>query len=93
MHLLGKRIFALGNIGCGPFRERYASSTSWQYTKTLQLKSSATMGEDSYEEPPDWSTWTTDQLIARVISLEQRLKEQTAKCVSPVSPLRTVLIV
>ena len=83
MHFLDKRIVALANLRCGPFRERHASSASWQYTKTLQLKSSATMGEHSYEEPPDLSTWTTDQLIARVISLEQRLKEQTAKCVEP----------
>lgn len=83
MHLLGKRAFAFTNSGCGAFRARYASSPSWQHTKILQLKPSATMGEESYQEPIDLSTWTTDQLIARITSLEQRLKEQTVKCVKP----------
>lgn len=87
MRLLGKGTFAITNCRRGAFRLRYASLPSWQYTKTLQLKPSATMGEDSYEKPSDLSTWTTDQLIARVTSLEQRLKEQTAKCVSLDVPL------
>ena len=93
MHLLGKRTFAFANTGYKAFRERYASSSSWQYTETLQLKPSATMGQDSHEKPLDLSTWTADQLIARVTFLEQRLKEQTAKFVSAFIPRRIVLIV
>lgn len=87
MHLVGKRTFAFTNSRCGAFCAQYASSPFWQHTKTLKLKTFATMGEDSYEEPLDLSTWTNDQLIARVTFLEQRLKEQTAKCVSPDVPL------
>ena len=50
------------------------------------------MGEPNCQEPPDLSTWTTDQLIARVTLLEQQLKEQSAKCVHAGGPLETVLI-
>ena len=50
------------------------------------------MGERNRQQPPDLSTWTTDQLIARVTLLEQQLKEQTAKCVPPGGSPETVLI-
>lgn len=79
MHLLLKRTFVLANIGCKAFYEQHASSFSCQYTQTRRLKLFATMGEQVDEEPPDLSTWSADQLLARVTLLEQQLKEQTAK--------------
>lgn len=83
MQLLGKRSIStkFPNIGYKFFCEQYASLSSWQYTETRSLMASATMGEQPFEKPPDLSTWSADQLITRVISLEQQLKEQTAKCV------------
>ena len=93
MRLLGKRTFAFANVGIGHSCKQHASSSSaWQCAKIQQLTASTTMGEPSCPEPLDLSTWTTDQLIARVNLLEQQLKEQTAKCVHPCGPLETVLI-
>ena len=92
MRLLGKRTFAFANVGFRNFCKQHASTPSWQSTGIQQLASSAAMGEPDCQEPPDLSTWTTDQLIARVNLLDQQLKEQTAKCVHPRGPLETVLI-
>ena len=93
MRLLGKRTFALANVGIKYLRKQHvSSSSSWQCTEVPQLTSSATMAEPNCQEPADLSTWTTDQLIARVTLLEQQLKEQTAKCVHAGGPLETVLI-
>lgn len=93
MHLLGKRTFGFANsIGCKAFFEQYASSSYRQNTETRRLTPSATMGEQPFEKPPDLSTWSADELIARVNFLEQQLKEQTAKCVSANAPLQTSLI-
>lgn len=92
MYLQGKRNFRLAIIAYKGVREQYASSSSWQCTESRRLKPLATMGEQLYEKPPDLSTWSADQLIARVTFLEQQLKEQTAKCVSLMVPLQTILI-
>ena len=92
MHLLGKRTLGFINTGGKSICEQYARSFSWQCTETRRLKSSATMGEQLHEKPPDLSTWNPDQLIARVAFLEQQLKEQTLKCVSANAPLQTILI-
>ena len=92
MRLLGKRTFAFANVRNGHSCKQHASSSSyWQSTEIQQLKPTATMGEPDGQEP-DLSTWTTDQLIARVALLEQQLKDQTAKCAHPSEPLGTVLI-
>lgn len=84
MHLLGKRTFELTNINCKALCKRYASSSSCQYTEARRLQPSATMGEQ-HKKPADLSTWSADQLIARVISLEQQLKEQSVKCVGSIA--------
>ena len=91
MRLLGKHTFAFANVGVKHLRKQHVSSSS-SCTEIQPLTSSATMAEPNCQEPPDLSTWTTDQLIARVTRLEQQLKEQTAKCVHAGGPLETVLI-
>ena len=88
MRLLVKPTLGLAHTRLGFFCKQYAFLSSWQCPETQQLKSSATMGEQVSQEPPDLSTWSTDQLIARVNSLEQQLKEQTVKCVCPTDQQR-----
>ena len=93
MRLLGKGTFAFANVGTRNLCKQYASSSSsGQCTETQQLKSSAVMDETDRQEPPDLSTWTTDQLITRVNLLEEQLKEQTAKCVHLGRPQEISLI-
>ena len=85
MHLLGKRTFELANINCQSLCKRYASSSSCRFTEARRLQPSATMGEQ-HKEPADLSLWSANQLIARVVFLEQQLKEQSAKCVGSIAP-------
>lgn len=94
MRLLAKRTpqFANLHFGVKPLCMHYVSSFFKQYSEIQQLKPSATMGEQLLQEPPDLSTWSVDQLIARVTFLEQQLKEQTLKCLCPSAQLQTVLI-
>ena len=88
MNLLGRRTFALATIEY----ERHVPLSSWQYTNTRPHKPFATMAGQLHDKTADLSTWSADQLIARVIFLEQQLKEQTAKCVNLYAPLQTILI-
>ena len=83
MSLLAKRTSKSANVAFKPFCKHHVSSSSWQYTEIQQPKPSATMGEQLLQEPLDLSTWSADQLIARVTFLEQQLKEQAVKCVYP----------
>lgn len=92
MRFLAKRTSDFASVGCKPLCMHYVSSSFQQYKEIQQPKPSATMGEKLLQEPPDLSTWSADQLIARVNFLEQQLKEQTLKCVSPSAQSKTVLI-
>lgn len=95
MRLLAKRTsqFANLHIGFKPVCIHHVSYSFQQYsTEIQQLKPSATMGEQLLQEQPDLTTWSADQLIARVTFLEQQLKEQTVKCVCPGAQLETALI-
>lgn len=94
MRLLAKRTsqFANLHVGFKPNCMHYVSSSFRQYTEIQQLKPSATMGEQLLQEQPDLTTWSADQLIARVTFLEQQLKEQALKCVRPSAQLETALI-
>ena len=95
MRLLAKRTFHFTNlhVRVKPLCMRYVSPSSFkQYSDIQQLKPSATMDEQLLQEPPDLSTWTVDQLTARVTFLEQQLKDQTLKCLCPSAQLQTVLI-
>jgi len=53
----------------GPLQRR----THWQWREIGGLRPNATM------EQQDYSKWNTDDLIKRVTSLEQQLKEQTTE--------------
>lgn len=92
MHLRGKRTFKFANLNHKALWKHYASSSFQQYTGIPHFKPSATMDQQLLQEPPDLSTWSADQLIARVNFLEQQLKEQTLKCVCPSAQSKTVLI-
>ena len=51
----------------------------------LHAKLSAWRCMATMEKQPDYTKWSTDELIGRVAALEQQLREQTAKWAS--SPL------
>ena len=89
---LSERTIAFAPTGRRILCGQYALSRSRQYTATRQIKPSATMDQPLCEESPDLSTWGADQLIARVKSLEQQLKEQTTKCANLEPSLQPILI-
>ena len=95
LHLLGKWTFGFANVESKALLntyKQYAPTLSSYCTETRRLKPLTTMSEEHHVEPPDLSTWSADQLIARVTFLEQQLKEQTVKCLCPSALLQTVLI-
>ena len=92
MHLLGKRTLVFANAGYKTLCNQYALSSSRHCSEIRPPEASDAMDEELCEEPSELSTWSADQLIARVKSLEQQLKDQTAKSVSSGARIQTLLM-